>query len=79
MIVLNSSQTFIVCVQQLPIMSLAEIIDGVQSDQVDIQFMAAQSCRRVLSRERKPPIDEVISAGLLPRLVEFLSRFDRSA
>jgi len=58
-------------------MTLAEIITGVQSDAVDIQFTAAQSCRRMLSRERKPPIDEVITAGLLPRLVDFLSRFDR--
>jgi len=31
----------------------------------------------MLSRERKPPIDNVVQAGILPNLVEFLSRCDR--
>jgi hypothetical protein len=60
-------------------MMLPEIITGIQSDNVEVQFQATQSCRRMLSRERKPPIDDVISAGLLPRLVDFLARFDRSS
>jgi importin subunit alpha-2 len=63
--------------QQTPILSLPEIISGVQNSNADVQFSATQSCRRMLSRERKPPIDDVIAAGLLPRLVEFLARCDR--
>jgi len=63
--------------QQTPILSLPEIIAGVQSSDSDSQFAATQSCRRMLSRERKPPIDDVVQAGVLPRLVEFLSRYDR--
>jgi len=58
-------------------MSLPEIATGVQSSNSDEQFAATQSCRRLLSRERKPPIDDVIQAGVMPRLVEFLSRCDR--
>lgn len=58
-------------------MSLEEIATGVNSNNSDQQFTATQSCRRILSRERKPPIDDVISANLLPRLVEFLGRFDK--
>ena len=30
----------------------------------------------LLCSERCPPIDEVISAGVVPRLVEFLDRHD---
>ena len=63
--------------QQTPILSLPEIITGIQSSNSDSQFAATQSCRRMLSRERKPPIDDVVQAGVLPRLVEFLSRCDR--
>jgi len=58
-------------------MSLPDIAIGIQSSDSDSQFAAIQSCRRLLSRERKPPIDDVIQAGVLPRLVEFLSRCDR--
>ena len=63
--------------QQAPILSLTEIVTGIQSSNSDSQFAATQSCRRMLSRERKPPIDNVVQAGILPNLVEFLSRCDR--
>jgi importin subunit alpha-2 len=62
----------------MPVMTIPEIITGILSDNAELQFQATQSCRRMLSRERKPPIDDVINAGLLPRLVDFLARFDRS-
>jgi len=63
--------------QQAPLLSLPEIVAGVRSSNSDSQFAATQSCRRMLSRERKPPIDSVVDAGILPTLVEFLSRSDR--
>jgi len=75
--VLLSGASWILVEQQAPILSIQEIVSGIQSSNSDSQFTATQSCRRILSRERKPPIDDVVEAGVLPRLVEFLSRCDR--
>jgi hypothetical protein len=36
------------------------------------QFQATQNTRKVLSRERHPPIDTVIKSGAVPRCIEFL-------
>ena len=38
----------------------------------DRQLLGAQTARKILSRERHPPIDIVIKAGIVPRCVEFL-------
>lgn len=62
--------------KQSALMSLEEIIRGVQSNDNAVQLQATQSCRRILSRERQPPIDDVIKAGVVPRLVQFLANID---
>uniref|UniRef100_A0A8B9TCR8 Importin subunit alpha n=1 Tax=Anas platyrhynchos TaxID=8839 RepID=A0A8B9TCR8_ANAPL len=36
----------------------------------------ALSCRRMLSRQKDPPLNQIIELGIIPRLVEFLSRAD---
>lgn len=46
--------------------------DGSVANQ-DNLFQAVQSVRKMLSRERNPPIDDVIKANLVPSLVEYLS------
>ena len=56
---------------------MVEIISGIQGTEHDVQFTATQSARRLLSRERQPPIDDIIKAGVIPRLIEFLSYSDR--
>merc|ERR1712123_88691 len=40
---------------------------------------STQSARKILSRERNPPIDVMINLGILPRLVEFLGHADAPA
>ena len=62
---------------QNQMMSLEEIIRGVQSSDSAVQLQSTQSCRRILSRERQPPIDNVIEAGVVPRLVQFLANADK--
>jgi len=49
---------------------ITRILTNVSSDH-EI-FDAVQNTRRLLSRERNPPIDKVIKAGLVPTLIQFL-------
>lgn len=51
--------------------------DGTAASQDNV-FVAVQSVRKMLSRERNPPIDDVIKANLVPSLVGFLSCEDHS-
>jgi importin subunit alpha-2 len=41
------------------------------------QLISTQAARKTLSKERNPPIDAMIESGIVPRCVEFLSRFDK--
>ncbi|GAA6005854.1 hypothetical protein JCM11491_004034 [Sporobolomyces phaffii] len=58
--------------EQLPVM-----IQGVFSDQPDQQLDATTKFRKLLSKERNPPIEKVIECGVVARFVEFL-RSDHS-
>ncbi|XP_060521920.1 importin subunit alpha-1 [Cylas formicarius] len=55
-------------------MSAEEIMFGMINQDEDIQFKATQACRKILSREKNPPIDHMIRLGVVPRCVEFLSK-----
>ena len=57
-------------------MSMDEIKAGVASNDANLQFSAVQSARKILSRERNPPIEALIATGTIPRFVEFLGRAD---
>merc|ERR1712112_384867 len=60
----------------LPQLSVEEIQNGIISNDPNKQLQATQSARKILSRERNPPIDVMINLGILPRLVEFLGYAD---
>ncbi|GAA5913075.1 karyopherin alpha [Sporobolomyces salmoneus] len=56
---------------------LPNMIQGVFSDQPDQQLDATTKFRKLLSKERNPPIEKVIECGVVARFVEFL-RSDHS-
>ncbi|XP_043480257.1 importin subunit alpha-1 [Leptopilina heterotoma] len=55
-----------------PALSVDEVITGMISSDEAIVLQATQTCRKMLSREKNPPIDTMISKGIVPRCVEFL-------
>ncbi|XP_072125612.1 importin subunit alpha-5-like [Mobula birostris] len=59
--------------------TIEEIVVGMNSQEPLQQLQAAYRARKVLSRAWKPPLDEIIEAGLIGKFVEFLGRDDYSA
>lgn len=58
-------------------MSLEEIFSGMRSQDRQTIFMATQAARKMLSRERNPPIDVMVQHGIVPLCTKFLDEFDK--
>jgi len=59
--------------------NLPEDVALLQSADPQLQLDATTRFRKLLSIERNPPIAEVIAAGVVPRLVQFLQSYDNTA
>ena len=56
-------------------MTIDEIYHGVHLDDEQKNYDATQSCRKMLSRERNPPIDDVIQVWFDKKVTTSVVRF----
>lgn len=53
-------------------LTVDEIVAAMNSEDPDRQFLGMQQARKMLSRERNPPIDLMIGHGIVPICIRFL-------
>jgi HEAT repeat protein len=60
---------------QVDVAPLPEITQALYDPSEQVQEEATREFRKLLSIERNPPIQQVINAGVVPRFVEFLTKW----
>ena len=55
---------------------IAMLVPKVHSTDTTVLLEATTAFRKILSMKRSPPIDEVVAAGVVPRMVQLLARDD---
>lgn len=58
-------------------MTLEEIQSNILCGKGVLEYDAVQAIRKMLSCETNPPIDIVITMGLVPNLIQYLENFDK--
>jgi len=53
-------------------MPIEDIVHGINCANEDIQLLSTQTCRKLLSREKNPPINSMIERGIVERCVNLL-------
>lgn len=53
-------------------LSLDDLILHIKSPNENMRLLATQTCRKMLSREKNPPINDMIEAGIVPCCIELL-------
>lgn len=53
-------------------LSIDEIVNHINSSDETLQLAAVQTCRKLLSRERDPPINDMIDGGIVPLCIKLL-------
>ncbi|KAM7354079.1 karyopherin subunit alpha [Cochliomyia hominivorax] len=59
-------------------MTVDEIVAAMHSTDPERQFAGMQAARKMLSRERNPPIDLMIGHGIVPICIRFLQNFENA-
>lgn len=49
------------------------MLENINSDEIERQLDSTTKFRKILSKEKNPPIQQVIQCGVIPRFVQFLS------
>lgn len=57
-------------------MSIADILDKINSEDPAMQLIGVQEARKLLSKAKHPPLDVIIQSGAVPRIVKLLEVTD---
>lgn len=75
--IINDDQDIRPVIKPPPVeLTMDEIIAALNSKNPRRQFIGMQGARRLLSRERNPPIDIFIGHGIVPKCIRFLANSD---